>query len=143
MVSPSTAPIQPRVLGRARHTVLLVALAGVLAACAKSGPARFMKKINATYVDVGEQIKAENFDALADDGRRLQELVARVRPYNDAADFQQWAGELADRGAALERAAEQKDLARVKSIFLDLNEPCASCHRVYRKKKPAADAAGG
>lgn len=58
---------------------------------------------------------------------------ANGRPVpNDQEDFQKWAANLADAGAAALKAAESKDLDAMVDVSGTLSDACAMCHEKYR-----------
>lgn len=91
-----------------------------------------MRQINRVYLDMREHIDTEDFAALEADGSRLGALVERIRPYNADAIYQQHADELAALATRMKAAGRARALEAARTTFLELNRPCAACHRVYR-----------
>jgi hypothetical protein len=51
---------------------------------------------------------------------------------NDQADFQKWAANLADAGAAALKAAQSKNLDAMVDVSGTVSDACAMCHEKYR-----------
>ena len=122
----------PPALRAPQITRLLALLLCAVAACAASPIKGVMVQINRTYLDMREHLDEEDLAAVAADGARMEDLVATLRPLNDDATYQEQTDALAALAERLTAAGRSGALADARAAFLELNRPCAACHRVYR-----------